>query len=123
MSFASDMQKIIDKTSMKLESLGKAVKVETFNGVIRDTRVDTGRARGNWQTSEEIPITSTIDRLDPAGGAAMSDVRTTSQGISLTYLTNNLPYIEVLEEKDAMAAKNVQRVVNNVARKARELNK
>ena len=123
MSFASDMAKIAAKLDNRFEELGRAVKIETFSGVIRDTRVDTGRLRGNWQCSEDAPITGTTERLDPTGQHAITDMQSTVQGVSLSYLTNNLEYAPVWEERDAMVARNVQRVKNNIERKARELNK
>jgi hypothetical protein len=123
MSFEADMRKIAAKIDESVEQLGRAVKLELFKGAIQDTRVDTGQLIGNWQTSEEAPILTQIDRLDPQGSAAIAEAESVVQGVSLTYMTNNLPYAEVYEEKDAMVAKNVARVKHNIAKKARELNK
>lgn len=123
MSFEADMRRIAAKIDASAEQLGRAVKLELFKGTIQDTRVDTGRLRGNWQTSEEAPILAQIDRLDPQGSAAIAEAQSVVQGVSLTYMTNNLPYASVYEEKDAMVAKNVARIKRNIAKKARELNK
>jgi len=57
-----------------------------------------GRFRGNWQTSVTARADGTLDRIDPAGSAAISDVAVNMGGAgSVTLLTNNLPYAEVLE--------------------------
>ena len=123
MGFMTDMNRISKRINSDLDQLGRAVKVEAFSGTIQDTRVDTGRARGNWQVSENAPATGEVDRLDKTGAAAIDEVSSTVNGISLSYLTNNLPYIGVLEEKDAMAARNVQRVKENLSRMAGQFNR
>ena len=121
----ADMNRISKLINSDLDQLGRAVKIETFSGVIRDTRVDTGRARGNWQASEERPVTSEIERFDKTenGQPTIDEETSKINGISLSYLTNNLPYIGVLEEKDAMAARNVQRVKENLSRMAGKFNR
>lgn len=123
MSFLNDIARIADSVDARLDEMGRAIKIELFSGVIQDTRVKTGRAKGNWQTSESAPILTETDRLDPTGRQAVADVVNVVEGISLSYLTNNLPYIEYLEELDAMVARNQARVRQNIERKARELNK
>ena len=75
MSFESDMRKIAAKIGGNTEQLGRAVKIELFSGVIRDTRVDTGRLRGNWQTSESAPKTGELDRLDKEGSKGADPLR------------------------------------------------
>ncbi|WP_237133808.1 hypothetical protein [Pseudohongiella sp. O18] len=123
MSFLSDMNRITKRISSDVDQLGRAVKMEVFSGVILDTRVDTGRARGNWQASENVPMSGEVDRLDTNGSAVIDEVSSKINGISLSYLTNNLPYIGVLEEKDAMVARNVQRVQSNLNRMAAQIRK
>ncbi len=62
--------------------------------------MDTGRAKGNWQTTIGRPAEGTVDDADKGGS------RTIAAGLaalaalppySVVYLTNNLPYILVLE--------------------------
>ncbi len=113
MSFASDMRRIANKIGADMETTGKAVKIEVFRRAILGTRVHTGRARGNWQTTEDSPSTSTLERFDPSGDKALSDTQNAS-GIGVTYLTNNLPYIGKLEELDGMvvsAVADVRRIL------------
>lgn len=97
----------------------RAVKIELFNGVIRDTRVDTGRLRGNWTTTTGAPAQGEVERTDKIpqgsnGGAAQGDVIRTVKADSVDYLTNNLPYAEVWEERDGMIARNVARIERNI---------
>lgn len=110
MSFAGDMERICKKHQLNMEQFVRAVKIELFNGVIRDTRVNTGRLRGNWQTSTGAPKTDTIDRLDKSGGAAEADVANTVTADGVDYLTNNLPYAGVWEREDGMIVKSVARL-------------
>lgn len=73
--------------------------------MIFNTRVDTGRARGNYHLSfgavgtEEFPE-------DKAGGATFARAVSAMQGKKLagtiTHLNNNVPYIQPLEDLDQM---------------------
>lgn len=84
-----------------------------------DTRVDTGRLRGNWQTSTGSPITSEIGRLDPTGQQATQEAQQNVTAFGVDYMTNNLPYAMIWEERDGMIDRNmarIQRIVREVAR-------
>lgn len=108
------LNKLAETLGASLDQTVRAVKVELFNGVIDDTRVDTGRAKGNWVLSSGSPVTETIERLDPNGSSAKTDVAGGVTPDDIDYLSNNLPYIAVLEEKDAMIQKNVARLERNI---------
>lgn len=123
MSFGADMVRIAAKTNRKLDQLARAVKISTFSGVINDSPVVSGRLRGNFQTSEGAPILGEIDRLDPSGQAAISDVINTVQPFSVSYITNNLPYAEIIDEKYAMIDRNILTTMNNIRRMVSDLNK
>lgn len=115
MSFESDMKKFAKKLNITLEERMRSLKIDLFSSIIIETRVDTGRLRGNWQTSTGSPNLSETDRLDKTpkgtgGGVAIEEVMGTVQGLTTDYLTNNLPYAAVYEEKDAMVANNMQRI-------------
>jgi len=118
MSFESDMSRIAKKIGTSAEQLGRAVKIELFSSTIDDTRVDTGRLKGNWQASEESPTIDDIERLDPSGSQAKSQVTQTVKGASVSYLVNNLPYAQVWEERDAMIARNMARAERIIKQKA-----
>jgi len=101
--------------------LAKAVKIELFTGIVQDTRVRTGRLRGNWQIHENEPAKATIYRLDPTGQKVLQDINKGATANGVTYFTNNLPYAVVWEERDAMVGRNVARVQQNVKNMAKEL--
>ena len=112
---------IADNLNRDLDQVARAVKISLFNGVIRDTRVDTGRLRGNWQTTTGQPARGTIDRLDPNATIATQDAEQTVQGDTVDYLTNNLPYAEVWEQEDGMVSRNVARIQRTVAEEVRRV--
>lgn len=125
MSFASDIAKFAKLTNASLDETGRAITLELFSSVIKDTPVDTGRARGNWQTSLGAPKEGEVSRN--GDGPALAEVasETAKFGMGkLIYLANNLPYIYRLEfdawSKQApsgMARKNVARI-QSIVRKA-----
>ena len=92
----------------------RAVKVALFSGVIMDTRVDKGRLRGNWQTSTGSPKLTEIEREDTSGSEATEEVAQNVTADGVDYLTNNLPYAAVWEERDGMIARNVARIERNI---------
>lgn len=118
MSFSGDMDDAVRRIKEAHDKITRAATLDLFAGVIKSTPVDTGRARGNWQTSVGTPVNGTTERDDPAGSAAIAEVETiTPDGAGQqTFMVNNLPYITALEyghSKQApagMARINVARV-------------
>jgi hypothetical protein len=119
--FTSDVTAIAKRMGMTLEQTVRGVQIKLFNGVIMDTRVDTGRLRGNWQTSVGNPILQSIERLDTDGTAAMAQVQSTVTVGDVVYLTNNLPYAQVWEERDGMIARNVARLDRTIREASRDV--
>lgn len=125
MSFASDLAKFAKLTNSSLDETGRAITLELFGSVIKDTPVDTGRARGNWQTSLGAPKDGEINR--DGAGPALAEVASESAKFGMgkvIYLANGLPYIYRLEflgwSKQApagMARRNVARI-QSIVRKA-----
>ena len=113
------LDKLAETMGKSLDRVARGVKIKLFNGVIRDTRVDTGRLRGNWQTTTGRPARGEIEREDEIpqgsdGGGAQEDVLSTVKGETIDWLTNNLPYASVWEMRDGMIAKNVARLERSV---------
>jgi len=113
-SFAADISRYAKETGSTLGETARAVKIELFTSVIMDTRVDTGRLRGNWQTTTGSPASGELSREDKIpqftqGGAAYDEVDRV-RADTVDYLTNNLPYAEVWEDRDAMIGKNIARI-------------
>lgn len=125
MTFEADIAAFAKAAGESLDATVRAITIELFSGVIMSTPVDTGRARGNWQTTTETPATGEVDRTGETGSIA--EVHAKSGGVgSVTFLTNNLPYIMKLEEGHsdqsppyAMARGNFERVQSIVESEAR----
>jgi len=78
----------------------RAVTLEVLRGVVLKTRVDTGRARGNWQVSIGSPPTGET-APDKTGGRAISQGMTSLanyRGFESVYVGNNVPYIRFLND-------------------------
>jgi len=125
MSFSADLAAFAAKSGESLDKTVRMVTLELFGSVIRGTPVDTGRARGNWQTTVQSPASDEVDRPQ---SAAIAELSANAGGVgSVTYLANNLPYIYRLEmgwstqsPPHAMVRGNFQRVQAIVANAARE---
>ena len=119
MSFGKQLRKARLEIISETDDMRKAITIELFNSVILDTPVDTGRARGNWQCSGGSPMLNSVEREDPTGSQATSEVVSkveSSFGDGSMFLSNNLPYIQRLEfghSKQApagMVRKNIARI-------------
>lgn len=142
--FAHQVAAFARQTEVSIEQAVRAIVIELFSSVIADTPVDTGRARGNWQTSIGGPIRGTIERDDNTGPVGSQSAKATGGAIfeldqvtgtmrmgQTIYLTNNMPYILRLEFEHwsrqaphGMMRKNVARIntiVDEVARGIRSL--
>lgn len=99
MSFSGDISKFARLAKESQDKIARTAALDLFAGTIRSTPVDTGRARGNWQTTVGEPSNTESRREDPSGSQAIADVmQKTPQGAGQeVFLTNNLPYIEDLE--------------------------
>ncbi|MAF43765.1 MAG: hypothetical protein CMI54_06325 [Parcubacteria group bacterium] len=127
MSFAANIAAFATNTGLSIENAYKGAVFELGASIIDDTPVDTGRARGNWQTSVNSPKTRILQTVDEDGSIALSKLEKNVGGINeTTYIRNNLPYIKALEEGHSnqapagMARKNVirwERLVQEQARK------
>ena len=129
MSFASDMEAYAKKAGASLEETSRAIVLELFGSVIKDTPVDTGRAKGNWQTSMDSPATGETDRKGEGPALAEVSQQTASFGAGkVIYLSNGLPYILRLEygwskqQPGGMVRRNVARI-QSIVKKAVSENK
>lgn len=128
MGFADDVRRFSVKAGESADKTVRAVTVSLFNGIIRDTPVDEGRLRGDWQTTVGTPAAGENGRVDPGGRAAMAEVEAnTPEGAGqLTYLTNSMPYAEAIEEgsskqaPEGMVRRNMDRIQRNLQREARK---
>lgn len=126
MAFADDVRRFAVKAGESSDGIVRAVTLSLFNGIIRDTPVDTGRARGNWQTTVGQPASGEIDRLGASAAIAEVEAKTPPGAGQETYLANDLPYIEELEKgsskqsPEGMVRRNIDRIERNLKRAIRD---
>jgi len=74
----------------------------SFTGrVIKETPVDTGRLRGNWQSSLNVPEQNQLQIEDRSGGNAIASAKSATERLEIGdifWFTNNLPYARRIEE-------------------------
>jgi len=120
MSWARDLNKLATKGGRDLETLTRVVKIKLFTGIVKLTRVDTGRLRGNWQMQESTRPTGVLERVDKSGDIVGKEIMNASPD-GVTLFVNNLPYAKPREEKDAMVGQTVSLVRREVRDEARKL--
>lgn len=119
MNFSEQLQQATLKIVDHADDTRRAITLELFNSVITATPVDTGRARGNWQTTNHVPASGALERIDPGGNLAQDEALQrvgVSEPDATVWLTNNLPYISRLEyghsnqAPEGMVRKNLSRI-------------
>lgn len=103
-----NLDKWVKKVGGDTEKVTRAVGFQMANGFIDLTRVDTGRARGNWHAELSAPeINVERDYIGSAADAAKHSLNKCTDAINKAYgnrlfITNNIEYIEPLETLDSM---------------------
>lgn len=78
----------------------RRIGFEALDLIVKRTPVDTGLARGNWQVTIGAPSMQVLDRKDKTGTPTKAAGRAVVEGWLLgpsLFISNSLPYIEVLE--------------------------
>lgn len=93
----------------EVNKVARATTLNILKGVVLATPIDTGRARGNWQTSVSKSISLPVDSLDKSGGSTINKgeaVLSATKGIKypVYWISNNLPYIEELNRGSSQQA-------------------
>lgn len=98
-SFTLDISKFAADCGEKADMAVRKVCMQLVSGVVLKTPVDTGRARGNWQASLNVPSTVPTEETDKQGAATIAAAQAAVGGATgnVFWLSNNLPYIERLE--------------------------
>lgn len=99
--FFAEIDAFVDKlVPEEVVATQTVVALEALKRVIQKTPVDTGRARGNWQTTIERPARGETKTLDTSGAQSISAGTATIAKLKpyqVIWFTNNVPYILVLE--------------------------
>jgi len=115
------LAKIAKDKGMRIGTLAKGVKIKLFSAIVDDTRVDTGRLKGNWNIQEGSASLDVTDDVDKKGEAKKQEITDKATESGKTFFTNNLPYAEVYENEDGMVAENVRRFESILKKEARRL--
>ena len=97
MSFESDWQKVSQKLDRVLSEGIRATLFEVGTAIIKETPVDTGRARGNWQASVNGASGGELSRTSEGAAIAQLSQEASAAVGNTFFFTNNLPYIRRLE--------------------------
>jgi hypothetical protein len=95
-----DLSYLIKRNAMiSAATMKKAYSLTLFGEIIKATPVDTGRARANWNISDNTPNYETTRSLQPKLGMGIS-------GENDIYIANGLPYINRLDSGHSSQAPN-----------------
>jgi len=114
----ASFNKALDAAMIALPPWANEIKIRTaldlMNRIVLKTPVDTGRARGNWQLTQRspaedmVPETSAkVSSSETPPSAILKEAEQTASGAQLgddIWISNNLPYIEALEEGHSQQA-------------------
>lgn len=102
-SIRSELKEIVEQTQ-------KNLGVKILIPLIVQTPVDTGRAKANWIVTQNNSTDEVVDTPSNASSAQTSAMVTGTKEIqktvaySKTFIQNNLPYIEALNEGHSQQA-------------------
>lgn len=99
MSFAAQISAFSLRGKTRLQQTRKAITIKLFSAVVKDTPVDTGRLRGNWQFTESSPASGQIQEArSEAETVQLIQLGTmATDGSKPLFLSNNLPYAARIE--------------------------
>ena len=102
-----NLDKWVQKVGGDAEKVTRAVALQMTNEVINRTRVDTGRARGNWHAEINAAEEKVFEFAGGGAAAVPFALSHCNKAIAEMYghrwiLSNNVSYVLSLESKDAM---------------------
>lgn len=91
------LDQLAAKVQLDLETVARKSTLDVFTAVVLKSPVDTGRFRANWNVSQGAPDATVTDSTDKGRAQTeVNKVQTLPVG-GVTYLSNSLPYAQVLE--------------------------
>ena len=98
--FEGEVKRVTLEAGEKAATTIRYFLISAFSRLVLATPVDTGHARYNWQLSVGARIGAERPGVDKAGqrtiGEGIGKIQA-AQPFNNFYMTNNVPYIEVLE--------------------------
>lgn len=101
--FSFAVSRFASQAKEKEKLVIRKIAIECFRRIILGTPVDTGRARGNWQCTTGSIAGGTVENIDTTGSATIAAMISEVSGWTPkddlpAFITNNLPYIQRLNE-------------------------
>lgn len=100
MTFEKEWEHAKKVVMVASEKVIRGAALDIFSSIIKASPVDTGRFRGNWQTTLSSPAQGELDTTDKNGQATLSKSEAVIAKYNLraksVFLTNNLPYADRL---------------------------
>lgn len=125
--FAQNMARTADTINRNATIILRRTALAADQAVVIGTPVDTGRARSNWLTNIGSAREDTVETLGPSAlaasiAAAASVIGRAKQGDAI-HITNNLPYIQPLNEGHSQQASAgyIQRAIQAAANAVQQL--
>lgn len=107
LTFARNIKRVADRTDKNVDRLVVETAGVVDQTLVLATPVDTGRARANWQAGLGSAVTEVIEEKDKNGSRTIDRNRqvisTRRKGEDI-HLTNNLPYINRLNQGSSAQA-------------------
>lgn len=107
--FSRRMGDLATRVAKNADRTVRKAALAADQAVVMQTPVDTGRARANWIAALDAPADEAVSSEDKSGGKAMKQ----AAGVVASYdgdrntaihITNNLPYIQRLDEGSSYQA-------------------
>lgn len=117
--FNADLNAFAKKLDVSLDTVVRKVALDAYGRVTKKTPVDTGRARANWNVGAGRPDL----RVDKSATRIKRPSLKRGDGKKVIFITNNLPYINALENGHSTQAPNgmVQGTLNELAAGIRDV--
>lgn len=106
--FNRDLVRFSNKLELNLTVVTRKLAIDLFTSIVRRTPVDTGRARVSWNINAGRPDLDVAPKGRYPENQALAKIGDLGAGtpFSAIYITNNLPYITVLEDGSSTQAPN-----------------
>lgn len=103
--FKDKIAKFNKKAEKAANMIFRGTALSLAGSIIRRTPVDTGRLRGNWQTTINAAADGVVERTSQNGATSEAKETTSRASIGQSiFITNNLPYAKVIENGSSKQA-------------------
>jgi hypothetical protein len=99
-TFSLQLDAFVKKAKADADTVVRQSTLSVLSSVVKRSPVDTGRFRGNWQTTIDSPASGTVGQDDKSGSLAIGAGLAALAGVKAgetTWIVNNLPYAQRLE--------------------------